>query len=125
MGGTISLTIFMLSAFRVDRGSDGNLVAGCPAWTSYPVGLLSHMALEQTAPMWVRQVHLSPGTWRWTRRSLCRRQMGAGENAVEVQPSALCLWAANLRCAGTDGPWPRRVGRVAAGYRTPFFRHSA
>jgi hypothetical protein len=51
------LTIFMLSAF-------GWIVAltaiwsQVSAWTSYPAGLLSHMALEQAAPMWVRQVHL-------------------------------------------------------------------
>ena len=30
-------------------------------WTSYPVGVLSSVALEQTAPMWVREVHLRPG----------------------------------------------------------------
>ena len=30
-------------------------------WTSYPVGVLSSVTLEQTAPMWVREVHLRPG----------------------------------------------------------------
>jgi len=55
------LTIFVLSAF-------GWIVAltllwsQVSAWTSYPVGVLSHIALEQGAPMWVRQVHLKPGS---------------------------------------------------------------
>ena len=31
------------------------------AWTSYPVTALSHFALEQGAPMWVRAVRKSPG----------------------------------------------------------------
>ena len=30
-------------------------------WTSYPVSVLSHIALEHGAPMWVRTVHKSPG----------------------------------------------------------------
>ena len=55
-----ALTIFVLSAF-------GWIVAltllwsQVSAWTSYPVGVLSHIALEQGAPMWVRQVQLKPG----------------------------------------------------------------
>ena len=31
-------------------------------WTSYPVGALAHIALEQGAPMWVRSVQHSPGS---------------------------------------------------------------
>lgn len=55
-----ALTIFVLSAF-------GWIVAltllwsQVSAWTSYPVGVLSHIALEQGAPMWVHQVRLKPG----------------------------------------------------------------
>ena len=30
-------------------------------WTSYPVSVLSHIALEHGAPMWVRTVQKSPG----------------------------------------------------------------
>ena len=30
-------------------------------WTSYPVGVISSVALEQGAPMWVREVRLKPG----------------------------------------------------------------
>ena len=30
-------------------------------WTSYPIALLSHVALEEVAPMWVRAVHKKPG----------------------------------------------------------------
>ena len=56
-----ALTIFVLSAF-------GWIVAltllwsQVSAWTSYPVAVLSHIALEQGAPMWVRQVRLKPGS---------------------------------------------------------------
>ncbi len=30
-------------------------------WTSYPIAVLSHMALDKVAPMWVRDVHKKPG----------------------------------------------------------------
>jgi hypothetical protein len=98
------------------------------AWTSYPVGLLSHMALEQTAPMWVRQVHLSPGNMEVdTAISVPTADGRRGESHCGSQPSALCLWAANLRCAGTDGPWP---GAAWAAWLQvmqlcSLFRHSA
>ncbi|BCN37255.1 hypothetical protein ALDI51_05740 [Alicycliphilus denitrificans] len=55
------LTVFVLSAF-------GWIVvltllwSQVSAWTSHPVGVLSHIALEQGTPMWVRQVHLKPGS---------------------------------------------------------------
>lgn len=55
------LTVFVLSAF-------GWLVAltllwsQVGAWTSYPVGVLSQIALDRGAPTWVRQVHLTPGS---------------------------------------------------------------
>lgn len=30
-------------------------------WTSYPIAMLGHVALEQVAPLWVRAVHTQPG----------------------------------------------------------------
>ncbi|RYF02125.1 MAG: hypothetical protein EOO32_01245 [Comamonadaceae bacterium] len=30
-------------------------------WTSYPVAVLTHVALEQSVPLWVRTVHTKPG----------------------------------------------------------------
>ena len=30
-------------------------------WTSYPIAVLSHMAMDKVAPMWVRDVHKQPG----------------------------------------------------------------
>ena len=55
-----TLTVFVLSAL-------GWMVAltllwtQVSRWTSYPVGALAHIALEQGAPMWVRAVQHSPG----------------------------------------------------------------
>lgn len=110
------LTIFMLSAF-------GWIVAltaiwsQVSAWTSYPAGLLSHMALEQTAPMWVRQVHLSPGNMEVdTAISVPTADGRRGEITVEVSPAryayGLPIFVALVLTARGRG----RVGRVAAGY---------
>lgn len=57
---TSTLAVFVLSAL-------GWMVAltllwtQVSRWTSYPVGALAHIALEQGAPMWVRSVQHSPG----------------------------------------------------------------
>lgn len=110
------LTIFMLSAF-------GWIVAltaiwsQVSAWTSYPVGLLSHMALEQAAPMWVRQVHLSPGNMEVdTAISVPTADGRRGEITVEVSPAryayGLPIFVALVLTARGRG----RVGRVAGGY---------
>ncbi|KQW26776.1 exosortase H-associated membrane protein [Acidovorax sp. 22279] len=112
------LTIFMLSAF-------GWIVAlttvwsQVSAWTSYPVGVLSHMALEQSAPMWVRQVHLSPGTMEVdTAISVPVPDAGGrrGEITIDVSTAryayGLPIFIALLLAARGRG----RLGRAAAGY---------
>lgn len=55
-----ALTIFVLSAFAwlVVLTLVWTKVT---TWTSYPLAVISHVALEQVAPMWVRSVHKKPG----------------------------------------------------------------
>ena len=83
------LTLFVLSAF-------GWIVAltaawsAVSAWTSYPVGVLSHMALEQGAPMWVRQVRLSPGAMEVDTAlsvPVAQAQGRRGEVSIEMRPA--------------------------------------
>ena len=83
------LTLFVLSAFGwiLALTAAWSVVS---AWTSYPVGVLSHMALEQGAPMWVRQVRLSPGAMEVdTAISVPVAQAGGrrGEVSIEVRPA--------------------------------------
>lgn len=54
------LTAFVLAAFGWIVVLTA-LWSQVSAWTSAPVGWMSQVALEQGAPMWVRQVHLRPG----------------------------------------------------------------
>lgn len=89
------------------------------AWTSYPVGVLSHMALEQGAPMWVRQVHLSPGTMEVdTAISVPIPDAGGrrGEITIDVSTAryayGLPIFIALVLATRGRG----RLGRVAAGY---------
>lgn len=112
------LTTFVLSAFG------GILVltvlwSMVSAWTSYPVGVLSHMALEQGAPMWVRQVHLSPGKMEVDSTiSIPVPEAGGrrGEITIEANPAryayGLPIFIALVLAARGRGRW----SRVAAGY---------
>lgn len=113
-----ALTIFVLSAF-------GWIVvltlawSQVSAWTSYPVGVLSHIALEQGAPMWVRQVHLKPGAMEVdTAIEVPVAQAGGqrGEITIEASPGryayGLPIFLALLLAARGKG----RVVRAVAGY---------
>ncbi len=113
-----ALTIFVLSAF-------GWIVvltlawSQVSAWTSYPVGVLSHIALEQGAPMWVRQVHLRPGAMEVdTAIEVPVAQAGGqrGEITIEASPGryayGLPIFLALLLAARGQG----RVVRAVAGY---------
>ncbi|MDH4418115.1 MAG: hypothetical protein QE485_12900 [Acidovorax sp.] len=112
------LTIFMLSAFGWIVALTA-LWSQVSAWTSYPVGVLSHMALEQGAPMWVRQVHLSPGTME-VDTAISVPVPGAGgrrgEITIDVSTAryayGLPIFIALVLAARGRG----RLGRVAAGY---------
>ena len=113
-----ALTIFVLSAF-------GWIVvltlawSQVSAWTSYPVGVLSYIALEQGAPMWVRQVHLRPGAMEVdTAIEVPVAQAGGqrGEITIEASPGryayGLPIFLALLLAARGPG----RVVRAVAGY---------
>ena len=113
-----ALTIFVLSAF-------GWIVvltlawSQVSAWTSYPVGVLSHIELEQGAPMWVRQVHLRPGAMEVdTAIEVPVAQAGGqrGEITIEASPGryayGLPIFLALLLAARGPG----RVVRAVAGY---------
>ena len=113
-----ALTIFVLSAF-------GWIVvltlawSQVSAWTSYPVGVLSHIALEQGAPRWVRQVHLRPGAMEVdTAIEVPVAQAGGqrGEITIEASPGryayGLPIFLALLLAARGPG----RVVRAVAGY---------
>jgi hypothetical protein len=113
-----ALTIFVLSAFAwvIVLTLAWTKVS---AWTSYPVGLLAHIALEQSAPMWVRDVHLSPGAMEVdTAISVPVAEAAGrrGEITIEASPAryaySLPIFLALLLAARGKG----RVGRALAGY---------
>lgn len=112
------LTIFMLSAFGWIVALTA-LWSQVAAWTSYPVGVFSHMALEQSAPMWVRQAHLTPGNMEVdTAISVPVPAAGGrrGEITIDVSTAryayGLPIFIALVLAARGRG----RLGRVAAGY---------
>lgn len=47
-------------------------------WLSYPVAVLSHVALEQSTPMWIRSVDKHPGAKMKTTGG--HYSQGAGKN---------------------------------------------
>ncbi|CAN7207366.1 hypothetical protein LJR129_000612 [Acidovorax sp. LjRoot129] len=112
------LTVFVLSAFGWIIVLTG-LWSQVSAWTSYPVGVLSHIALEQGAPMWVREVHFKPDNMEVdTTVAIPVPQSGGrwAEITVEASPAryayGLPIFLALLLAARGKG----RVPRAAAGY---------
>lgn len=113
-----ALTLFILSVFAWIVVLT-LLWSQVSAWTSHPVGLISHVALEQGAPMWVRKVHLEPGAMQVdTAIAIPVPQAGGrlAEFTVEANPAryayGLPIFLALLLAAGGKG----RLGRAAAGY---------
>ena len=113
-----ALTIFVLSAF-------GWIVvltlawSQVSAWTSYPVGVLSHIALEQGAPMWVRQVHLRPGAMEVdTAIEVPVAQAGGqrGEITIEASPGRYAYGLPMFLALLLAARGPGRVVRAVAGY---------
>lgn len=110
------LTIFVLSAFAwlIVLTLVWTKVS---AWTSYPVGVLSNIVLEQGAPMWVRTVRLAPGNMEVdTSVSVTDASGRRGEITVDASPAryayGLPIFLALLLAARGKG----RVVRAAAGY---------
>ena len=88
-------------------------------WTSYPVGALAHIALEQGAPMWVRSVQHSVGAMEVDSTiavSIPEAGHRMAEITVEVNPAryayGLPIFIALLLAARG----PRRLSRALGGY---------
>lgn len=82
------LTRFVLLAFGLMIGLTLLWTKVSP-WTSYPVGVLTHVALEQTVPLWVRAVHQRPGNLEVeTAVEVAVQQAGGrrGEITVDADP---------------------------------------
>ena len=112
------LTRFVLSAF-------GWIIAltvlwsQVSAWTSRPVAALAHLALEEGAPMWVRQVHVKPDSVELDSSVAIPIAQAGGrwaELTVEVNPSryayGLTIFLGLLLAARGEGRW----WRAAVGY---------
>lgn len=88
-------------------------------WTSYPVSVLTHLALEQGAPMWVRNVQKSPGQMQ-VQTTVAMPVLDAGgrlgEIDVELDPGryayGLPIFLALLLAARGQ----KRLSKSLAGY---------
>lgn len=85
-------------------------------WTSYPVGVLSSVTLEQTAPMWVREVHLRPGVMDVDTRVAIPVPSAGGRKAevtIDVNPAryayGLPIFLALLLAARGPQRWLRAL----------------
>ncbi len=88
-------------------------------WTSYPVGVISSVALEQGAPMWVREVRLKPGVMDVDTRVAIPVPAAGGRRAevtIDVNPAryayGLPIFLALLLAARGPG----RLMRGVVGY---------
>ena len=88
-------------------------------WTSYPVGVISSVALEQGAPMWVREVRLKPGVMDVDTRVAIPVPSAGGRRAevtIDVNPAryayGLPIFLALLLAARGTG----RLMRGVVGY---------
>jgi hypothetical protein len=92
-------------------------------WLSYPVALLSHVALEQVAPMWVRTVHTRPGHIEVdTSVEIAVPEAGGrkAEITLDADPGryayGLPIFLALLLAAWGAARAPGRLWRAALGY---------
>ncbi len=92
-------------------------------WLSYPVALLSHVALEQVAPMWVRTVHTRPGLIEVdTSVEIAVPEAGGrkAEITLDADPGryayGLPIFLALLLAAWGAARAPGRLWRAALGY---------
>lgn len=111
-----AITIFVLSAFAwmIVLTLVWTKVS---AWTSYPVGVLANIVLEQGAPMWVRTVRLEPGMMEVDTTVPVADATGRrGEITVDASPAryaySLPIFLALLLAARGKN----RMGRAVAGY---------
>ncbi len=92
-------------------------------WLSYPVGALSHVALEQATPMWVRTVHQRVGQLEVdTTVEIVAPGSGGrrGEVMLDADPGryafGLPIFLALLLAAWGAARTPGRAWRAALGY---------
>lgn len=92
-------------------------------WLSYPVAWLSHVALEQAAPMWVRGVHQQLGRMEVDTAVEIAVPNSGGRRAevtLEADPGryayGLPIFAALLVAAWGAARAPGRASRAALGY---------
>lgn len=113
-----AFAIFALSAFGWMLALTA-LWTQVSAWTSYPVGVLSSMALEQGAPMWVREVHLRPGVMDVDTRVAIPVPSAGGRKAeftIDVSPARYAYGLPIFLALLLAARGPRRLARAAIGY---------
>lgn len=110
--------IFVMSAFGWMLALTA-LWTQVSGWTSYPVGVLSSMALEQGAPMWVREVHLRPGVMDVDTRVAIPVPSAGGRKAeftIDVSPARYAYGLPIFLALLLAARGPRRLARAAIGY---------
>lgn len=92
-------------------------------WTSYPVAVISHMALERATPMWVRSVRTAPGLIEVdTTVEVAVDQAGGrrAEISLDADPGryayGLPIFLALLLAARVAGRADGRLPRAVVGY---------
>lgn len=88
-------------------------------WTSYPVGALAHIALEQGAPMWVRSVQHSVGAMEVdTTIAVSIPEAGhrLAEITVDANPARYAYGLPMLIALLLAARGPRRLPRALGGY---------
>ena len=88
-------------------------------WTSYPVGALAHIALEQGAPMWVRSVQHSVGAMEVDSTiavSIPEAGHRLAEITVDANPARYAYGLPILIALLLAARGPRRLSRALGGY---------
>lgn len=112
------LTVFVLSAFAWMVVLTLLWTKASP-WTSYPVAALSHFALEQGVPMWVRTVHKSPGAVEVeTTIEMPVPDAGGrlGEISIEVDPGRYAYGLPIFLALLLAARGPKRLAMALGGY---------
>ncbi|QNP50481.1 hypothetical protein H9K75_09565 [Diaphorobacter aerolatus] len=92
-------------------------------WVSYPIAFLSHVALEEVAPMWVREIHKQPGLIE-VQTSVGVSVPSAGGRIADVVVDAdpgryafgLPIFLALILAAYAANRAPGRIQKAVAGY---------
>ena len=88
-------------------------------WTSYPVGVIASVALEQGAPMWVREVRLKPGVMDVDTRVAIPVPSAGGRRAevtIDVNPARYAYGLPIFLALLLAARGPRRLMRGVVGY---------